>query len=162
MARYTSEVVKAAVAVQRQSIALLKTKLGTRRHHVVHKHGSRYGCPTITRRRKTVKDIHREMGDGYFRRAFRMSIFNFARFFEDIRDDLRRVMNENDPVHCVNGRIPLSSRVALALLFFAGGDAYDLSCLWGISHTEVFNSVDYVTDAINTSDNFKLQYLPLP
>ena len=79
MTVYNSDVIKAAVAVQRQSIALIKSRLRTRHDVAVIQRGTRLvGCPTIARRRKTVKDIHREMGDYYFRRAFRMSILTFT------------------------------------------------------------------------------------
>ena len=42
-----------------------------------------------------------------------------------------------------NGIIDSSIRLACALRYFAGGSTYDLAPLYGISHTEVFNSLWY-------------------
>jgi hypothetical protein len=52
-----------------------------------------------------------------------------------------------------NGPIALPVRLAVCLRFFAGGDAYDIAVMFGISHSSVFTSVDYVIDAINLCDN---------
>ena len=87
-----------------------------------------------------------------------MSYLTFQSFYNAVQGDLRKIMKRKGQTFGVNGIIPYSTRVAVTLRYFAGGDAYDISVLWGISHTEVFNSVDDVTDAINACDAFKLQY----
>ena len=143
--------------MQQQTLAMIQNCI---KHRMVHhpKRGTRLGCPTIARKRKTVQGILRDMGENYFRRAFRMSSLTFNKFYASLTDDLREVMRESDKTCCVNGRIPQSLQVAIALRFFASGCAYDLSALWGVSHTEVFNSVDFLVDAINRSKNFKLEF----
>ena len=157
MAIYRSAVFEAVAATHLHSIIRLKHRV---RVSCVpkKKSGSRLGCPTIFRQRVTVNDIHRRMGDIYFRRAFRMSFLTFQAFFNTIKSDLRKVMKRTGWTHCTNGIIPYATRVAVTLRYFAGGDPYDLAPLWGISNTEVFNSVDDVTDAINSCKDLKLEY----
>jgi hypothetical protein len=57
-----------------------------------------------------------------------------------------------------NGIIDSSIRLACALRYFAGGSTYDLAPLYGISHTEVFNSVWYVVEAVNSHAPFFIEY----
>ena len=55
--------------------------------------------------------------------------------------------------HCngaKNGLITVAIRLSSALRYFAGGRPEDVSLVHGISHTEVFNSVWQVVDAVNT------------
>ena len=37
----------------------------------------------------------------------------------------------------------------MAICFFAGGEAYDISVMFGISLLSVFDSIDAVVDAVN-------------
>ena len=157
MVVYRSAVFEAVAATQLHSIAKIKHRIRTS-SYPSKKVGSRLGCPTIFRRRVSVSEIYRRMGSTYFRRAFRMSYLTFQSFYNAVQGDLRKIMKRKGQTFGVNGIIPYSTRVAVTLRYFAGGDAYDISVLWGISHTEVFNSVDDVTDAINACDAFKLQY----
>lgn len=60
------------------------------------------------------------------------------------------------PVH--NGIISTSVRLACALRYFAGGSAYDLMAKYGISHSSVLESVWYVVDAINSLEEFFIEY----
>ena len=43
-------------------------------------------------------------------------------------------------------------------LFFAGGSPYDIMGKYGISHSEVMESVWYVVDAVNTVEEFTIEY----
>ena len=51
-----------------------------------------------------------------------------------------------------NGRISTAIRLSAALRYFAGGRPDDISLSHGISHSEVFNSVWLVVDAVNTCE----------
>eukprot|EP00970_Alexandrium_tamarense_P010348 scaffold2093_cov141-Alexandrium_tamarense.AAC.1 len=42
-----------------------------------------------------------------------------------------------------------------ALRYYAGGSAYDIMSSYGISHSELFESVWYVVDAVNASFNIE-------
>ncbi len=44
-------------------------------------------------------------------------------------------------------------------LFFAGGSPFDIMGKYGISHSEVMESVWYVVEAMNTVEEFETQYL---
>ena len=58
-------------------------------------------------------------------------------------------MNENDLKRGPNGKIPLICRVRMVIRFVSGGNPIDIALVFGVSHTEMFNSIHYVTDAIN-------------
>ncbi len=60
------------------------------------------------------------------------------------------------PVH--NGIISTSVRLACALRYFAGGSAYDLMAKYGISYSSMLESVWYVVDAINSLEEFFIEY----
>ena len=52
-------------------------------------------------------------------------------------------------LYAPNGRIHPTIRLACALRFFAGGDPLDIMTSYGISKTEVHNSIDYIIQAVN-------------
>ena len=57
-----------------------------------------------------------------------------------------------------NGPITSSVRLACAIRFFVGGSLYDITGKYGISHSEVMESVWYVVDAVNTVEEFTIVY----
>jgi hypothetical protein len=57
-----------------------------------------------------------------------------------------------------NGPISTSVRLACALQYFAGGSPYDIMSKYGISHSEVMETMWYVVEAINKLDEFKIEY----
>jgi len=57
-----------------------------------------------------------------------------------------------------NGPIVPSSRLGIALRYFAGGDPMDIMMSFGVSHTEVLNSVWYVVDSVLRLEEFSLAY----
>ena len=85
--------------------------------------GTRTGCPTIPRKRKTMRQVRRELGDRMFRRSFRMSFHTFEKLYLTIKPKLLEVMerDEHKKVTVPNGIIPLTTRVGCAIRFFAGG-----------------------------------------
>jgi hypothetical protein len=57
-----------------------------------------------------------------------------------------------------NGEITSSFRLACVLRYFAGGLPYDITTNYGISHSEVLDSVWYVVDAVNRTKGFDISY----
>ena len=56
------------------------------------------------------------------------------------------------------GIIPLTSQLGAALCYFAGGSAYDLSIMFGMSVKEIYRSVWIVVDAINKCNRLKIKF----
>ena len=52
----------------------------------------------------------------------------------------------------------LTVRLACALRFFAGGEAYDISVMFGVSHSSVFESIDIVVEAINKCKQLHISF----
>lgn len=116
--------------------------------------GTRLDCATVPRMRKSVLQVYREMGKNYFRRSFRMSYPALCRLLRLIEPGLDKEVDSkrNKPGYidcCPNGPIDSLTRLGAAIRFFAGGAAYDISVMFGISHSSVFESVDAVVNAIN-------------
>ena len=124
----------------------------------VKKKGSRKGSRTRTRSRRSVEDLLEQLGEIYFRRAFRMPSSSFQALHSLIKYGIiahsqRDIESSN---YRPNGPISTSVRLGCALRYFAGGSPYDIGCSFGISQTEVFESISHVINAIN--DRFPLSY----
>ncbi|KAL7532194.1 hypothetical protein ACHAXR_006360, partial [Thalassiosira sp. AJA248-18] len=89
-----------------------------------------------------------------------MSFKVFGQLFKILEVDLIRVVNskDTDRDRSPNGKITLTVRLACCIRFFAGGDAYDIACMFGVSHTSVFLSIDYVIESINDCDALKIEF----
>ena len=99
------------------------------------------------------------MGGSFFRRAYRMSFASFKLLYYKLKPQLRAAMLfPKSKANAPNGRIPYSSRLAMAIRFFAGADAYDLHVLFGVSYCEVFRSVDFVIDAVNNTPSLDISF----
>ena len=48
-----------------------------------------------------------------------------------------------------NGPIELATSLTVAITFFSGGEAYNISVMFGILQLSVFDSIDAVVDAVN-------------
>jgi hypothetical protein len=122
--------------------------------------GSAIGRRFFKRKRKQVATIYKELGDIYFRRAYRMSYCTFKQLASMLSplitaySGIKIDSTNNVP----NGRITPEVRLACALRWFSGGSVYDIMTTYGISHTETINSVWYAVDAANYHSSFKLVY----
>ena len=117
----------------------------------------RHDSPLVPRERRSVTQVFRELGEGYFRRSFRMTYSSFRRLYRFLETELKTASGlkkyQAGPGYVdrsTNGPITLPVRLAGAIRFFAGGEAYDIGCMFGISHSSVFESIDIVIDAINS------------
>ena len=134
-------------------------ELSRRRKRKLLRISQRLNCPTRKRSRVTIGSIYRNLGDTFFRRAYRMSFITFKVLYSKIKQALRAVMLfPKSTTNAPNGRIQLSSRLAMAIRFFAGGDAYDIHALYSVSYCEVFRSVDFVVDAVNSTPTFDISF----
>ena len=133
---------------------------------------SRAGRIAEVRVRRSVHEVYRCLGDSYFQRAYRMSYESFWKLHTKLatrinraRLKMRRYVPKGGrkggkfklpPIR--NGRITTSVRLACALRYFAGGSAYDLMGTYGISHTDIMDSVWHVVEAVNNYPQFQITY----
>jgi DDE superfamily endonuclease len=110
---------------------------------------------TIRRVRHSVSNIMYELG-GYSRRYYRMSDTSFWILHNMLKPSLEKLLEpklhrprkKRRKRNAPNGLISTSIRLSIALCYFAGGDPLDLALVHGVSHSEVFNSVWMVVDAV--------------
>ena len=57
-----------------------------------------------------------------------------------------------------SGRVTTSVCLACALRYFGGGSVYDLMGTYGISHTDIMDSVWHVVEAVNNYPQFQITY----
>jgi hypothetical protein len=125
-----------------------------------------HSSPFIRRERRDVGSLFRELGPIYSRRAYRMDIESFWELHRLLRPYLRgrvRPTASSNPKKkrrygAANGIITTPIRLSIALRYFAGGSAYDIALTHGVSHTEVYNSVWRVVDAINKCKKLDIQF----
>lgn len=126
---------------------------------IAKKPSSRKGCLTRPRIRKSVKQIYNELGRNMFRRAYRMHIETFWELYKKIKSDLWIACKYNSSrTNVPNGRIHPTVRLACALRMFAGGEAVDIACIYGISKTEVHDSLTYVVEVVNKNEGLKIKF----
>ena len=124
------------------------------------------------RERVPVGKVHRIMGARIFRRAFRMTLISFWRLYSILLPHIRAASIAIRDYQCKGGRVggnyvlpPIpngsispSIRLGAAIRYFAGGSPYDIVCVFGISYSEVMNSVWIAVEAINNCPQFKIAY----
>jgi len=133
----------------------------------VEKRDSCAGRHAVPRVPRTVQDDCGMLGEGYFWHAYRMPYESYWRLHSILATRItaarlkarqylpkggrigRRGGRYKLPPIC-NGRISTSVRLACALRYFAGGSPYDIMAKYGISHTDVKDSVWCVFHAVNT------------
>ena len=124
-------------------------------------------APFIPRRRKPMTEIFRELGPSLTRRAYRMTEESFWSLYSILEPFLKeRCSSEtnsesskkNHRNGAKNGLIPLTTRLSVAIRFYAGGRPEDIMLVHGISFGEVYHSVWLVADAINSCSNLAFRY----
>jgi hypothetical protein len=100
--------------------------------------GSFPGRKIRHRIRRSVEDHYRELGDLYFRRAYRMSYDAFTSLSALLRPGILDAMGYKGTFirYKPNGPISPDVRLACAIRWFSGGSAYDIMTNFGISHTD--------------------------
>ena len=121
--------------------------------------GSRKGCMTRPRVRKSVIQVFNELGRNMFCRAFRMHIEAFFKLYVTIKLSLFKAIAHNESRNfALNGIVHPTVRLACCLRVFAGGDPVDIGLAFGVSRTVVFDSVNFVTQASNTCDDLAIVF----
>ena len=120
------------------------------------------------RTRKNVSDIFQEFGPTFVRRAYRMQESSFWKLEAILHPYMKRAAKTKSKKRSTrtkkhkngarNGLIPLPTRLSCALRYFAGGSAYDIMVLHGISYSEVLKSVWVVVDAVNRCPDLDIGY----
>jgi hypothetical protein len=130
-------------------------------HHRRTKHGgSRLRRSFRKHQRRSVREVYKELGDVYFRRAYRMNYDTFNRLVSTsspyvIAASCKKQRPRN---YIHNGAISPEVCLACAICGFAGGSIYDLMTTFGIIHTDANDSCWYVVDAIHQHPNFTITY----
>ena len=146
-------------AIAHAVIASKKTTAKGGQRRCAKKAGSRKGRFTTRRKRRSVRDVHNELGRNLFRRAYRMHIETLFDLYQAIKSNLFLVLKyKTDRKSAPNGRIHPSVRLASALRIFAGGEAPDICSTFGISKTVVHDSVSQVTEAVNMTENLAIKF----
>jgi len=131
--------------------------------------------PHRNRRRRPVADTMNELGACCVRRACRMTQETFRELHVILepylspprrtrsrktsrRNSRYRNNNKKKKKGAKNGLISTESRLSCAIRYFAGGRPEDISVVHGVSHSEAFNSVWKVVDAVNVCPVFSISY----
>ena len=78
------------------------------------------------RTRRSVKDVFNELGQRYFRRAYRMTFNTFKRLANVLRPYIITASGKKGNTRFIpNGPISPDVRLACAICWFAGGSLYD-------------------------------------
>jgi hypothetical protein len=114
----------------------------------------------IKRERKFVSDIFRELGPSYSKRAYRMSEASFYKLHRLLwrflnRPPSTKKKSQNAPP---NEDVTSVARLSMTIRYFAGGRPGDISLVHGVSHTQVFNSVWMVVDAVLSCEELAFSF----
>ena len=118
-----------------------------------------------------MEQIYRCLGSRYFWQAYRLSYESFQFLHEKLSagiaeaiDNLRPYERRGGrggnykPPPVRNGLVSTSVRLACALRYFAGGSPYDIMAKYGLSHASLYESIWAVVEAVNTFDEFDIEY----
>ena len=76
-----------------------------------------------------------------------------------MKNDLETKRSGSDYVErSPNGPDLLTVCLAAAIRFFAGGESYDITCMFGVSHTVVFESIGMVVNAISKCEETQIPF----
>jgi hypothetical protein len=122
--------------------------------------------PVIARTRVHVSLVFNQLGPYYTPRAYRMNQDNFFALhrllFPYVKHRSLRTSGRSHRFRqrkgAANGTVPTSTRLAVAIRYFAGGSPYDLGGLFAISVKEVYRSVGIIVDTINNCHELRIQF----
>lgn len=121
-------------------------------------HGKRDGSTNVRRQRVPVQVIFQRLGPRLFRKAYRMSEALFWKLHDLIFPPALSTSNERLRGSTPNGDIPFSTRLSIALRWFAGGEPIDILQVHGVSYQQVYISVWNVVDAINECESIQIAF----
>jgi len=104
-------------------------------------------------RKSVVNQIMDELGPTHTRRAYHMTAASFYILFRLLEPFLEGPPHPwNGPKGGKNGAVSGELRSSAAIRHFARGSSDDICLVHGASHSEVFNSVWKIVDAVNLCD----------
>ena len=118
----------------------------------------------IGRERRPVSSIFAELGSYYTRRAYRMCEKDFWHLLTLLQNDIQMKAipstgsSKKHRNGAKNGLIHGSTRLSCALRYMAGGAAYDIAIVHGISVSQVYDSVWKVVDAVNSCPELAFEF----
>jgi hypothetical protein len=115
------------------------------------------------RERVSMRQIFDQLGDNYFRRAYRMDYPTFRQLSNMLHPQIvtlaRKPGSNPDIVRSgPNGRIQPSVRLGIALRFFAGGSNYDIMTTFGVGRADVSKSIWIVVEAVNRTNQLAIEF----
>jgi hypothetical protein len=130
------------------------------------------GIMAVLRVRRSVHELYMCLGDMYFQRAYHMPYESFRKLHQMLasginyaRLKMHRYVTKGGwkggkfkLLSIQNGQVLTSVCLACALRYFAGGSPYNLVKVYGISHTDVMDSVWHVVEAVNNCSKFAIAY----
>ena len=141
------------------NLLVLAGAYASMRNHKRSGKGGKPGRSVRVRTRKSMFRIHEKLGEGLFRRAFRIRFETFLRLYSCIRKELFEELKYN--CWCdrgPNGRVHPSIILGIAIRMFAGADSLDLITSFGVSKTIVHDSVNHVINAVCMSKSLKIAF----
>jgi DDE superfamily endonuclease len=113
----------------------------------------------IDRSRRDVSHLFYELGDNNARRSYRMTPSVFKKLSKILQPHLEIEYDNALLCHRIpNGPISHSIRLSITLRYLAGGQPMDIALVHGVSHSEVFDSIWKVIDAINVEPNLAIHF----
>jgi hypothetical protein len=111
----------------------------------------------------SMRQIFEQLGDNYFRRAYRMDYSTFCELSKTLQAQIVRLARKPGSNPEIvwsgpNGWIQLSVRLGIALRFFAGGSNYDIMTTFGVGRADVSKSFWLVVEAVNRSDELAIEF----
>ena len=116
------------------------------------------GSKTRHRQRAKLQDIFNEYGPIYVRRAYRMKEASFWRLLDLIEPNIGKRRQKRKRGRSPNGDVLNSVRLAMAIHYFAGGDPWDIACVYKVNRSAVYERVWLVVDAINRTKELDIKY----
>jgi DDE superfamily endonuclease len=132
---------------------MVATMMQYHMNEVLYGKQSRLRPSMIIRERSSMQQIKAQLGDHYFRRAYRMCLEKFEELVELLEPYLPKKRGTGP-----NGKISTELEVSAAIRYFTGTSMYDMIITHGMSHSTLFECVWRVVSAINNCPELKIQF----
>jgi hypothetical protein len=131
--------------------------------------GRRLGKQTRVCKQRSIESVYEEMGHQMFRRAYCMTYETFIELHRILEPEIVRIHKEYTENRerrrkerrskrkridqtrwkrfAHNGVIPTTTRLAIAIRYFAGGSFYDLASLFGVGLSDTIRSIGLIVKA---------------
>ena len=119
--------------------------------------GRQPGSKNIRRKRIPVRQLFRNLGAKYVKKAYRMNVRSFRVLFNHIEPYMKKTKKRKRG-KTPNGDIGPCSRLSMALRWFAGGEPIDIMQTHGVGYDEVYTSVWAIVDAINACPKLQIKF----